>query len=200
MPKVDFSKRTITVQGTEVVFDTQTHFPVLPDLSAEMGGIASAMAWWASVWAAASAEQIDADSFYRHWRAKKAEEFRGADPKLSDEKLKAKIEAHPEFPKMKKALALAEENVVLAKGCFVSLEKKGNMLQSLGANIRSELSKTGLSTPSEPKSAPRRSVREEAEDETEQPWAEPDPSKVAAGEEKMKNTFKGKGGAARFKE
>lgn len=197
---MDFSKRTITVAGTDVTFDTQTHFPILPDLSAEMGGIAAAMAWWASVWAAACAEQIDADSFYRHWRAKKGEEFRGADPKLSDEKLKAKVEAHPDFLKMKKALALAEENVVLSKGCFTALDKKGNMLQSLGANIRSELGKSGMGTPLEPKSASRRSVREEAEDETEQPWAEPDPSKVAAGAEKMKNTFKGKGGAARFKE
>lgn len=197
---MDFSKRTITVAGTEVIFDTRTHFPVLPDLSAEMGGIAAAMAWWASVWAAAEGERIEADGFYRHWRAKKGEEFRSADPKLSDEKLKAKVEGHPEFLKMKKALALAEENVVLTKGCFTALEKKGNMLQSLGANIRSEIKVSGMSTPLEPKSASRRSVREEAEDETEQPWAEPDPSKVVAGAEKMKDTFKGKGGAARFKE
>lgn len=197
---MDFSKRTITVAGTAVEFDTRTHFPVLPDLSAEMGGIAAAMAWWASVWAAAAGEQIDADSWYRAWRARKAEEIRGADPKLSDEKLKAKIESHPEFLKVKKALALAEENVILSKGCFNALEKKGNMLQSLGANIRSELKATGMATPMDPKSAPRRSVHEEAEDEVEQPWAETDPKKVAGGEEKMKTTFKGKGGAARFKE
>lgn len=198
---MDFSKRTITVQGTKVEFDTRTHFPILSDLTVEMGGVASAMAWWASVWAAASAEQIEADSFYRAWRAKKAEEFRAADPKLSEEKVKNKIEAHEDFIKFKKALALAEDNVVLAKGCFAALEKKANLLQSLGANARSELKATGMTTPEEPKSAPRRSVREEAEDEIEQPWAEPDPSKVAAGEKKMRATFtKGKGGAARFQE
>lgn len=199
---MDFSKRTITVAGQKVEFDTQTNFPVAGDLSSEMGNIAAAMAWWASVWSSAAAEQIEVDSFYRAWRAKKSGELRDKDKSLSDAKTQAAIEADPQFLVLKKAIAIAEGNVVLAKGCFNALEKKGNMLQSLGANMRGELKATGMNTPIEPKSAPRRSVREEADDETEQPWAEPDPKKVAAADERMKkiNAGKGKAGPARFKE
>lgn len=190
---MDFSKRKITVNGTEIEFDTRTHFPV-GDISDDMRDVASAMAWWGSVWAAAEAERIVADSFYRAWRARLSEKLLSDDPKLSVEKLKNKVEAHPEFMKCKQALALAEENVTLCKAAFNSLEKKGNMLQSLGAKTREELRVTGLTTPSEPSSAPRsRPPVDEDEPAV-------DASKVEAADGKMRALNKGKTNKTRFEE
>ncbi len=196
---MDFSKRTITVQGTKVEFNTRTHFPV-GDLSADMGDVASAMAWWGSVWAAAAAEAIDADAYYRAWRAQTSEKFLAEDGKLSVDKLKNKVEGHPDFLKCKKALALAEENVTLSKACFNALEKKGNMLQSLGAKTRAELGATGMSTPAEPKSAPR--VKAPVEDDDDEPDDAPtaDPGKIAAADAKMRGLNKGKSNKVRFAE
>lgn len=195
---MDFHKRKITVNGTEIEFNTRTHFPV-DDISDDMRDIASAMAWWGSVWAAAEAERIVADSFYRAWRARLSEKLLGDDPKLSVEKLKNKVEAHPEFMTCKRALALAEENVTLSKAAFNSLEKKGNMLQSLGAKTREELRVTGLTTPSDPKpsSAPRTRAPVEADDE-EAPAV--DSSKVEAADGKMRALNKGKTNKTRFEE
>lgn len=190
---MDFHKRKITVNGTEIEFDTRTHFPV-DDISDDMRDIASAMAWWGSVWAAAEAERIVADSFYRAWRARLSEKLLGDDPKLSVEKLKNKVEADPGFMKCKQALALAEENVTLSKAAFNSLEKKGNMLQSLGAKTREELRVTGLTTPSEPSSAPRARKPVEAADEA----PAVDSSKVEAADGKMRALNKGKTNKTRF--
>jgi hypothetical protein len=207
---LDFSKRTITVAGQAVEFNTKTWFPVSPDLSGDMGDVASAMAWWGSVWAAAAGEQIATDTFYRAWRARTSDALWADDPKLSLDKVKNKVEAHPDFSKLKAAMALAEENVTLAKCAFQALEKKGNMLQSLGANSRSELRATGMSTPIEPKpslriepkSAKDRLFTEEDDEADDDVLKEraPDPAKAAAGLEAMKKKNKGKGGPARFKE
>ncbi len=191
---MDFSKRKITVNGTEIEFDTRTHFPV-GDISDDMRDVASAMAWWGSVWAAAEAERIVADSFYRAWRARLSEKLLSDDPKLSVEKLKNKVEAHPEFMKCKQALALAEENVTLSKAAFNSLEKKGNMLQSLGAVHREERRTSGMATPEKPRSAPARvaPVEDDDEDDEAPEQAAPiDEAKVTGGEAKMKAAFKGK--------
>ncbi len=190
---MDFSKRKITVNGTEIEFDTKTHFPV-GDVSDDMRDVSALMAWWGSVWAAASAEQINADAFYRAWRAQASEKFLADDPKLSVDKLKNKVEAHPDFLKCKKALALAEENVTLAKAAFQSLDKKANLLQSLGANHREERKATGLTTPEKPKSAPTRGapVEDDDEDEAAVEAAPIDEAKVKGGETKMKAAFKGK--------
>jgi hypothetical protein len=186
---LDFSKRKITVNGTEIEFSTKTHFPV-GDVSDDMRDVSALMAWWGSVWAAAAAEQINADAFYRAWRAQTSEKMLAEDGKLSVEKLKNKVEAHPEFLKCKKALALAEENVTLAKAAFNSLDKKANLLQSLGANFREERRATGLTTPENPKSAQAASA--EVDEDDDEAAAPVDEAKVKGGEDKMKAKFKGK--------
>jgi hypothetical protein len=193
---LDFSKRKIKVNGTEIEFNVKTHFPV-GDVSDDMKDVSSLIAWWGSVWAAAEAERINVDAFYRAWRARTGEKFLGEDPKLSVDKLKNKIEAHPEFLKCKEAMAMAEENVTLSKTAVAALEKKGNMLQSLGAVHREERRTAGMSTPAQPKSAPPRGAPVEDDDDEEDDEAAPeaapiDEAKVTGGEAKMKAAFKGK--------
>lgn len=184
---MNFAKRTITVQGEKVEFDAKTHFPV-GDVSEDMKDVSSLIAWWGSVWAAAEAERINADAFYRHWRSKEDVKLLATEKGLSDEKRKARIEAMPEFLKFKSALALAEENVTLCKVAVQALDKKGSLLQSLGANIRSERRTDGMSTPASPKSAQDGGADDNDDDEA----PEVDEAKVKGGEDKMKAAFKGK--------
>ena len=191
---MDFSKRKITVNGTEIEFSTKTHFPV-GDVGDDMKDVSSAMAWWGSVWAAAEAERINVDAFYRAWRAQATEKLIAEDPKLSDEKRKSKIEALPDFLKCKKAMAMAEENCTLAKAAFAALEKKANILQSLGANYREERRTSGMYTPEQVKerSKSAQNGSEPVEDDDEAEEAAPiDEAKVKGGEDKMKAAFKGK--------
>lgn len=161
-----FGKRTIVVTGVEVSLDVKKGLPIA-DLSRDMARVASEMAWWASVQAAAEGEAEEVDAHYRRWRAIKTEEILAADPKLAEWKLKARIESDPKFIEYKKAVGKAKENVTLARGVFLSFDKKGNQLQSRGAMARGELDKTGMSTPAEPtESAPPSRRKMVADDET----------------------------------
>jgi hypothetical protein len=146
---VEFNKRTIIVQGVEIDIDIDESGLAIADLSEDMGRVAAQLAWWASVWAAAEAERMQSDAFYRRWRALQGKALLEKDPKLSDEKRKIHIESDEKFLELKGAMAKAEENVVFAKGMFQAFEKKGNMLQSRGAMARGELAKTGMTTPAE---------------------------------------------------
>jgi len=142
---LSFETRTITVLGDSVEFDIRDGFPIT-DISDDMSKVASQMAWWGAVHAAAEREKIEVDAHYRAWRARETENFLKQDSKLSVDKLRAKVEALPEFLRFKKALAQAEENVILARSAFEALSKKGNMLQSRGAMEREERGKIGIRT------------------------------------------------------
>ncbi len=148
-----FNKATIVVNGHEVVLDTKVDLQ-MGDLSGDMKTIASRMGYWGNVWAAAAKEQSETDSVYRHWRATISEAILETDPKLAEWKVKSRIEAHSDFMKYKKAIALAEHNVILAKATFETLAKKANQLQSRGAMHRSELDATDMYTPAK-KTAPK---------------------------------------------
>lgn len=158
----DFAKRSITVAGTVVELDTREGLPIA-DISGDMDKVASQMAWWGSVWAAAEREALEADAFYRSWKAKKFNEFLESDPKLAIDKVNAKVEACSEFLQFKQAIAKATENATLARAIFNAYDKKGNMLQSRGAIARGELAKTGMTTPVSPK--PRATVTDDDEDD-----------------------------------
>jgi hypothetical protein len=150
---VDFRRRTIKVQGTDVLLDTAGDLPIA-DLSNDMDRVASQMAWWASVWSAAEKERIQAEAHYRAWRGRLTLDILAANEKEAEWKVKAKIEADPKFLQYKDAMAMSEENAVLAKGIFESFQRKGNMLQSRGAMVRGEMGAGGMATRSE--SAPSR--------------------------------------------
>lgn len=143
---VDFGRRIIKVQGTDVELDTVGDLPIA-DLSTDMDQVASKMAWWASVWSAAESEKIKVDALYRSWRGRKTAEILERNEKEAEWKVRAAIEADPKFMELKSAIAVTEENATLAKGVFEAFSKKGNMLQSRGAMARGELAATGMTTP-----------------------------------------------------
>lgn len=154
---IDFKNRSIIVSGTTVVVDTETDLEVSFDLGGDMSKVASHMAWWGSVWAEAEAERVRVDAAYRQWRAQKVAKV---DPKgnLAEWRVKAAIEADPEFIKHKNAIARTEGNVTAARSQHDSFGKKANTLQSKGAMARREQDATGMTTPEHPKPAPQRSA------------------------------------------
>ena len=141
---MSLGKRVITVNGIDVDVDTQALN--IFDIDEAQRTSAAQMAFWASVWGSAEGEREAADAHYREWRAKATERVLSADPKAAEWKVKAAIEAHPDFVKLKAALARAIDHSLTAKGMYESWAKRANLAQSLGAASREVLRKTGEGT------------------------------------------------------
>lgn len=135
------------------------------DISRDMDRVASVMAYWATVWAAAEQEKIKSDSAYRAWRATFARRILDGDPKLAEWKVKAAIEASPKFNAFKHALATATRNVVLSRGQFESYRVKASVLQSRGAMLRAEGERTDQVTKTRERTAETQSERGRARDD-----------------------------------
>lgn len=147
-----FKKRIIIVAGTQVEVDSDEL--LISNIGDDMTKVASQMAWWASVMGEAERELIEVDSDYRAWRSSKVATLPAS---LAEWRVKAAIDGDPEFKKHKKNIARCEGNITTARGMFDSFAKKANVLQSKGANVRSEVDGIGLHTPAEPR--PGRSAR-----------------------------------------
>jgi hypothetical protein len=161
MPK-EFRNVKIVVSGHEVELDVDVDLSIA-NLDIDMDRVASQMGFWGSVWSAAIEENIFAKAHYRHWRAKMAEMLLAKEPKLSEWKIKVKIEATEEFLKFKRSLSISEKNVAISKNMFASFEKKSNQLQSKGAMSRTEIGAIGMSTPVTPKKRGRPKKSEQRE-------------------------------------
>lgn len=149
-----FSRQTIKVDGQEVevvIMGEGSDLSIGHDISTEMDQVASQLAYWGSVHAAAEAEKIKVESWYRRFRAEIADSMLAADPKVAEWKVKASIEKHDAFIKHKEAIAMAENNVVLCGAMFRAFERKSNQLQSRGAAMRSEIGAQGQATRTQPK-------------------------------------------------
>lgn len=157
---VDFRRLSIVVSGTkvELTFDDEL---CIVEISPEMDQVASQMAFWANVWAAAVEDEELVDAHYRAWRARRTEEL--AKTAGSEYKVKAAIEADPQFLKLKKAIAQTKRNVIAAKGLHDSFAKKANVLQSKGAMGRQEYAATGMHTPAEERPIPKRKPAENSD-------------------------------------
>jgi len=149
---VDFNKRIIVVAGTQV--EVNTADLVISDISNDMTQVASQMAWWASVMGEAERELIEVDAAYRAFRSRKVG---GLPATLAEWRVKAAIDGDAEFRKHKADIARCEGNIATARGMFDAFAKKANVLQSKGANVRSEVETIGLHTPAAPR--PARSAR-----------------------------------------
>ena len=145
----------LVVNGKEVKFKRE-ELQIGYDLSEQQDKVAAQMAYWGEVWAASEAEELEIDAAYRHWRAKLKEELIAKNPKLSDPKIMAKIEATDTFVKFKKAIAQAKQNSITCKTRMQAFEKKANLLQSRGAQRRAEYEATGMTTPTTEKSEERK--------------------------------------------
>jgi hypothetical protein len=140
------SRIELKVNGEKIVADLDELMEIT-DVSRDMDRIAALMSYWGSVWAAAEAEKIAVDSYYRQWRARHGMEIVDADPKLAEWKVRQRLEASDEFEKIKKGISLAAQNVTTSKGIYEALRVKANMLQSKGAMMRAELDSTSMRTP-----------------------------------------------------
>ena len=171
-----FGKRTIKVQGEPVDLDVKADLPIT-NLDKDMDQVASHMGWWGSVLGAAERERVQADSHYRHWRGQAWMAAYEGKPKPPPEHvIKATVESDPKFLQYKEAIALSEENVAIARAVFEAFSKKANVLQSKGARMRAEIGAQGMTTPEEPKPAPRTKTAEPAGE-----------SKATAGVDRMKD-------------
>lgn len=145
---MDFSNRMIRVAGQTVKVKTHGGSELVnKDISDAMERVSPMIAWWSSVKAAAIQEYEQADAVYRQWRARAALEILNKNEKLAEWKVRTMIDALPDFFRYKKAISLAKENIELAGGMVKAFEKRANILQSRGANLRAERRTQDLHTP-----------------------------------------------------
>jgi len=143
--KREFDEIILNINDEEVIVDIDDEL-VIHDVSVDQSKVAAQMAYWSTVWAAAEAERIRIDAFYRKWRAEYGEAILNADAKKSEWKVKQQVESDEKFVKLKDALAEATKNSIISKGVFESFRIKANALQSKGAMLRAELDSTGMTT------------------------------------------------------
>lgn len=149
-----FARKKIKVDGSTVevlILGPGAELPIGVDLDEEMDRVSAQLGYWGAVLAAAKKEQIKVDASYRRFRAISLDSILKKDSKLSEWKVKAKIEALDGFVQYKDAIAQAEENVELCAAMVRAFDKKANTLQSKGAHVRDVIKSQGKYTASEPR-------------------------------------------------
>ena len=129
--------------------------PVVTDLTIEeigedMDMVAAQMGYWGNVLAAAEEAKAAVDAAYRSWRGNMGMELLKEDGKLAEWKVKNLTDASPQFLEHKSAIARAQRHVTICDKVFQAFAKKANVLQSRGANERSVMDKTGITTQGDP--------------------------------------------------
>lgn len=149
-----FARQTIKVDGTFVdvfMMGDGSELPIGADLSEDMDRVAAQLAYWGAIAAEAKGELTKVDAWYRRFCAQYAAQKLAQDPKMSEWKVKAAVEASDGFLQHKEAIALAEKNLAVAEAMMRAFDKKANQLQSRGAKTRAELGAQGMTTPAEPR-------------------------------------------------
>lgn len=152
-------KVEMTINGEAIKVDVDDVLEI-SDLDSDMSTVAAQMGYWASLNASAERERVQADSFYRQWRAESGKRLIEKDPKLAEWKVRQEIEAADAFKKLKNALAEAVRNTTITRGIYEALRTKASMLQSRGAMMRAELDATGMKTLSDTPTKPKKSMSE----------------------------------------
>lgn len=141
MDSAFFNKREIVVDGVKVPIRTSDF--AITDIDQAQRTSTEMIAFWASVAGSAEKEAEQADALYRQWRANATNKVLDKDPKTSEWRVKAVVEAHPDFLKLKNALAQAADNLATAKGLMEAAIRRANLAQSVGANVREATRKLG---------------------------------------------------------
>lgn len=144
-----FNKLSLVVDGQNVSIDFDEDMQI-GDISEDMTKVASQVAFWGAVWAAAESESKRADAAYRQWRADQTNMVLEADPKMAEWKARAKVEELKTFVELKSAISQAEANAVSARQVCEAFKIKAHVLQSFGAHKRAEMFADDVHT-SEPK-------------------------------------------------
>jgi len=142
-------KSEIVIDGEVIEFELDDF--KIGNLSSDMTNVASSIAWWGVLKGRSLRERMMIDAHYRAWRATKQEQFcSDKKSKPSDSVIKAHIESDKKFLQLKTKLGICDEAISVCTDNIRALEKKANMLQSLGATNRVVYEKNGLTTKSKP--------------------------------------------------
>ena len=117
---------------------------VTKDVSKEMNGSASVIAYYAEAYGRAKAKLGQVTGEYRHWRGRML--VAAANSGMAEWKARANFEAHPKFKKFKSKIADMEGLVAEFDGLVRAAIARSNTLQSIGANLRAEYGATGQTT------------------------------------------------------
>ena len=71
--------------------------------------------WWADALARAEQERLEADLYYRQWRARESDAIADAKHRMPEHKIRAKLEGSPMFRDLKLAMARAERNCTMLR-------------------------------------------------------------------------------------
>jgi len=81
----------------------------------------------------ARAEEVSilVDAEYRSWRAHTGHEILAKDPKMSEWKIRQRLEGSEEFSKFKQGIGIAQRNVVIIENVLTALDAKLQVLTSV---------------------------------------------------------------------
>jgi hypothetical protein len=139
----------LEIDGQSVTLDVGADLEIT-DLDEDMDAIAGLLGWYGNVIAAVKESAAIADANYRAWRARRTESILAKDPKLAEYKVRAKIDADPEFLKHKRHQAEVDRLLSRLFKAWHALDRKADILQSKGAVYRAELRSTGMHTKADP--------------------------------------------------
>lgn len=115
-------------------------------LDDEMDKVASIMGWAGELWGDIRKQMTLADSEYRAWRGDMTNQVLTGDPKASEWKIKAMIEANPQFMRHKQIIAELERTDCVLRNTIDALKEKAATMRTRGANLRAEYAATGMNT------------------------------------------------------
>jgi len=142
-----FFKQTIKVMGEDIEVVTlgdDSDLFISSNISEDMTKVSAQLAYWGSVLAHAKKEQVLVNAFYRRYVAQERSKIvENSSSKVSEWKVKDRVESSDAFIKHKQAIAESEKNVELCDKMVRAFDKKANLLQSKGASLRAELNAQG---------------------------------------------------------
>lgn len=96
----------IEVNGQPITLDWESFEP------------AAGLVHWGRVLAEAEADEVRVETEYRAWRASVGEQALKKDPKLSEWKIKQKVESDPNFKGYREAVAVTIRNRILVQALY----------------------------------------------------------------------------------
>lgn len=138
-------KLVIGKENIEIDLDEET---MIGDVGKDMDQVASQIAYYGEVLAAAKREAAELDAAYRKFRADIASSMLKKEKSLAEWKIKAAIESSEKFTQFKKAAAACAYNIETLEHLVKALCEKSPNLRSKGARLRAEQESTGMTTPS----------------------------------------------------
>lgn len=125
----EYTGITIKVDGELIDIDLAEDL-IIRDLAGDMDHVAAKIGHWGDMLGVAEAEKILVDAAYRSWRADFGRVLLATNEKLAEWKVKAAIEASPDFMQHKEKIATAQRNVMTLHSVYEAFRVKAGQLRS----------------------------------------------------------------------